>query len=424
MEREFQDHLLPNGIHLHTYSTDRFKTVLCRLYIHQPLGPKAGATALLPFVLRRGSRAYPTLRDIARRLEELYGAIFSADVVKIGERQLIEFSLAVPEEEVLGVSGLLDEALSTLAEVICYPLLEGDGFNQEYFLQERELLLRKIDGLINDKPRYAMQRLFEEMCPQEPFGIHKYGSKEEIEGLSAASLFGHYQQVRQGQSDLFIVGNVTQSRVEEAVQQAFAGGWRPQEFSPVSQGTPRDGEEIKEEQDVNQGILAMGMRTPVTYGKEDYPALLFYNGILGGFPHSKLFMNVRERASLAYFAFSRLEATKGVLAASAGIDVNEYEKARDIIKKQVDALVKGDISDEEMEATRRGLIHRQLTISDDPGGLVGNHLLGLINNRIRPQAELIDQLGQVTREDVVRVAQGVQPDVTFFLCGPREREGN
>jgi predicted Zn-dependent peptidase len=113
-----------------------------------------------------------------------------------------------------------------------------------------------------------------------------------------------------------------------------------------------------------------------------------------------------------------------VLAASAGIDVNEYERARDIIKEQIDALAAGDISDEELEATRRGLIHRQLTISDDPAGLVDSHLLGLINNRIRPQRELIDQLGQVAREDVVRVAQGVQPDVTFFLCGPREREGN
>jgi predicted Zn-dependent peptidase len=424
VEREFQDSLLPNGIHLHTYVTDRFKTVLCKLYIHQPLGPKASATALLPFVLGRGCRTYPTLRDIARRLEELYGAIFSADVVKIGERQLIELGLSVPEEKVLGVSGLLGEAVQTLAEVVCHPLLEGEGFNQEYFRQERELLLRKIDGLINDKPRYAMLRLFQEMCPKEPFGIHKYGSREEIEGLTAASLFAHYQEIRQGQCDLFVVGNVSPSQVEEAVQGAFADGWRSREFPPVSEGTPQGGVEIREEQDVNQGILAMGMRTGVTYRDEDYPALLFYNGILGGFPHSKLFINVRERASLAYFAFSRLEPTKGVLAASAGIDVNEYERARDIIKEQIDALAAGDISDEELEATRRGLIHRQLTISDDPAGLVDSHLLGLINNRIRPQRELIDQLGQVAREDVVRVAQGVQPDVTFFLCGPREREGN
>ncbi len=241
MEREFQDSLLPNGIHLHTYVTDRFKTVLCKLYIHQPLGPKASATALLPFVLGRGCRTYPTLRDIARRLEELYGAIFSADVVKIGERQLIELGLSVPEEKVLGVSGLLGEAVQTLAEVVCHPLLEGEGFNQEYFRQERELLLRKIDGLINDKPRYAMLRLFQEMCPKEPFGIHKYGSREEIEGLTAASLFAHYQEIRQGQCDLFVVGNVSPSQVEEAVQGAFADGWRSREFPPVSEGTPQGG---------------------------------------------------------------------------------------------------------------------------------------------------------------------------------------
>jgi predicted Zn-dependent peptidase len=424
VQMEFQEGLLPNGIHLHTCATDRFNTVLCKLYIHQPLGPKAGATALLPFLLRRGCRTYPTLRDVARRLEELYGAVFSADVVKIGERQLIELGLSVPDEKVLGVSGLLDEALQTLAEVVCRPLLEGEGFNREYFRQERELLLRKIDGLINDKPRYAMLRLFQEMCPDEPFGIHKYGSKEEIEGLTAVSLFEHYQEVRQGQCDLFIVGNVNHAQVAEAVQGAFEDGWRSQEFPPVSEGTPRGGVEVREEQDVNQGILAMGLRSRATYRDEDYPALLFYNGILGGFPHSKLFINVRERASLAYFAFSRLEPTKGVLAASAGIDVKEYERARDIIKAQVDALAAGDISDEEMEGTRRGLIHRQRTVSDDPGGLVDSHLLGLINNRIRPQTELIDQLGQVTREDVVRVAREVQPDVTFFLCGPREREGN
>ena len=72
--------------------------------------------------------------------------------------------------------------------------------------------------------------------------------------------------------------------------------------------------------------------------------MLVYSSILGGGPHSKLFINVREKASLAYYAFARLEKFKGLMFVSAGIDVDKDEQTLDIIMEQLNAMTKGDIT--------------------------------------------------------------------------------
>jgi predicted Zn-dependent peptidase len=414
LEREFQNLSLANGIRLHHYYTHRFKTVLFKFFLQRPLDEQAGLTALLPFVLRRGCARYPTSQALAQRLEELYGAYFDADVSKIGERQLIQFTLELPREDLVHEPGLVRQGLEILGQIITAPLQEGEAFREDYFQQEKNILLRKIDGLINDKPRYALQRLFEEMCPQEPFGISRYGDRQRVQGLTNGELYAHYRELLAGPADLFVVGPVPTAELQAAVEKIFPKGWQPAEFPPVTEGQAK-GIEVVEEQDVRQGIIAMGLRTDVTYGHPGYPALAFYNGILGGFPHSKMFIEVRERASLAYFAYSRLEATKGLVVASAGIDVEKYQQAREIIQAQIDAMAAGQISDEEISATRRGLIHRQLVMEDSGHSLIDHRLRGLINDRPWGNRELIEAFEKVDKDQIIQVAQNVKLDVTYFL---------
>ena len=81
--------------------------------------------------------------------------------------------------------------------------------------------------------------------------------------------------------------------------------------------------------------------------------MMVYNGILGGGIHSKLFQNVREKASLAYYAFSRLEKFKGLMVISSGIEMKNKDKALEIILQQLEEIKKGNISDYEFESTMK-----------------------------------------------------------------------
>ena len=168
---------------------------------------------------------------------------------------------------------------------------------------------------------------------------------------------------------------------------------------------------------VNQAKLVMGYRTNISYADPLYCALLLYNGILGGFPHSKLFLNVREKASLAYYVYSRLEKHKGLMMVAAGIESGDYEKARGIIEEQVADLAAGKISETEMENTRRGLIN-QLRIQDDnPYRMIAFHLDGAIGGRAYTVDELIRGIEAVSPEEVKAVAGKVRLDTVYLLRG-------
>jgi predicted Zn-dependent peptidase len=179
--------------------------------------------------------------------------------------------------------------------------------------------------------------------------------------------------------------------------------------------------------DVSQGQLVMGFRSPVHYGADDHYAMMMYNGILGGFAHSKLFVNVREKESLAYSAYSRYESHKGLLFIQAGINVADYEKARRVIDEQLAAMAKGEFSDAEMDQTRAMLLNHYREAYDSPGVQIKLAFEAQVVGRERTIEELAAAIPQVTREDIVRIAKGVQLDTVYFLrdrapANPQEKE--
>ena len=167
---------------------------------------------------------------------------------------------------------------------------------------------------------------------------------------------------------------------------------------------------------VAQGKLTLGYRINTSYRDDDYVNMLFYNSVLGGFPHSKLFQNVREKASLAYYAFSRLEKHKGIQLIGSGIEAENYERALEIIKEQVEELKKGNITREEMEFTKRGLISQYSIIGDSPYSLVNFYLDGLISRREEDVDYFIGKIQDIKEDDVIEAARKVYLDTIYFLC--------
>src|SRR5690606_22175963 len=244
----------------------------------------------------------PTRRssDLARHLENLYGAEFAVDINKVGETQNIELFLDVANERFLPEQlGMTEAALAFLGEVLLDPAMENGAFRREYVTQEAEALRRRIESLINNKPQYALNRLREEMCRDEPFGLHKYGNVDELRQVTAEELFNHYHHVlATSPVDVFVVGPVEPDRVTEWVKERLPLPRGLVETPPAVAGPDppaRSERTVFEEQPVQQGVLALGYRTGTRYPDGDYAALLMYNGLLGGFPHSKLFVNVRKR---------------------------------------------------------------------------------------------------------------------------------
>lgn len=411
---------LQPGVTLHVLPTEKFKTVRIHIAFQTPLRREtATANALVPLVLRRGSAQFPTLRDMARHLEGLYGAGFSVDTRKIGESQIMEAQLHVASERFLpDASGLLADVVRFAADVLLRPLrTDQGGFLPEYVDSERTTLRQQIDGLVDDRMQYAMERCYAVMCAEEPFGTYRYGQSADLDGIDPVGLYERYEAlVSESPVHIIVVGAVA----PEAVHDLFS------RYMPVPRRRlvavpepvrvrPEKVRTVTEAMDVLQGVLVIGCRLPVRYTDDAYPALLMYNGVLGGFSHSKLFMEVRERASLAYTAFSRMETVKGVQILFAGIDVGKYEKARDIMLQQLEAVKQGKVSGAELEATRKSLINGLRSNWDEASQITYSRLFGAVAGRYRDLDELIRRIEAVTLDDIVAVARGVELDTIYFL---------
>jgi len=411
---------LANGINLFIHPTVKFKTILVQLIFHRSLREDdVTESSLLPSVLQRGSGNYPNRMAIAHRLEELYGTELITGVTKKGERQMVTFTLDLVHDQYLpGESSLLKKALEVLKDVVTNPVLVGESFKEDYVAQEKEQHEKLIKGLINDKIAYSVERCLQHMCKDEPFGVFKYGSVERLKAIDGPTLYSYYRHfLKASPADLHISGDLDTASVLSLVQQIF-GFERGEEENVAATTVKReigDVRYVREELDVSQGKLVLGYRTGVTYADDDYFPLLVYNGILGSFPHSKLFQNVREKASLAYYAYSRLEKHKGLMLISSGIEVDNYERALEIINQQLSDMTRGDFTKEDLENTRSGLRNQFLMEEDNQGSVINRVLDDMLAGREENTAELLKRLAAVTSDDVARISANVCLDTVYFL---------
>lgn len=424
---KFQRRRLNNGMNVYIHPTAKFKTILVQMIFHLKLHrDDATAGSLLPSVLQRGSVRYPTRQLLALRLEELYGTELMAEVVKKGERQLVTFTLDLVHDQYLpGENQLLKKGLEILSDLVGNPVLENGVFKTDYVNQEKEQHEKIIKGLINDKIAYSVERCLQEMCKDEPFGVFKYGTVAQLKAIDSKSLYDFYSRfLAESPLDLHIIGDLDTEATFSLAEHVFGFGRGQEAVVPATEVRKQAGEVryIKEELDVSQGKLVLGYRTGLSYGDDDYFPLLMYNGILGSFPHSKLFQNVREKASLAYYAYSRLEKHKGLMLVSSGIEVDNYEKALAIIGRQIADMAGGDFSQEDFDNTKNGLRNQFLVEEDSPGMMINRALDDMLAGRQETTGELLTRLSKVAPEDVVRVAEGVSLDTVYFMTNKGARK--
>lgn len=409
------------GIRLHVLPTDRFKTTAISVFVGTELQPSTVTpVALTPFVLRRGNRTYPETKRFREALDDLYGAGFGFDIYKRGDYQIVNFRLDVIQNDFAPEGEpLLQRGLAFLGETLTRPALSEGRFLPAYVDAEKHTVQKKLEAIINDKGRYAAERLIEEMCKDEPYRLHPLGQKEDLDGITPESLFESYERwLASAPIDLYVVGNTTMEEVKRLVGEAFAArtDGKPTAYGAVRQ-TRRAGETrtVVERMDVGQGKLNLGVRTPATYAAPNYAAALVYNGILGSFPHSKLFMNVREKESLAYYAASRLDGHKGILTIQSGIEIDKYEKAVAIIKQQLDAMAAGDISDLEMGQTKAMIANHLREMNDSAYEMIGFDFNSVLSGKERTAEGLLADIESVRAEDIVQFAKNVELDTIYFL---------
>lgn len=410
---------LADGVYLTYLPARKFKTSLLSAQFVTPLRKEtAAAYALLPAVLRRGTVTYPDMGVMAAHLDQLYGARIDYTIRKKGENQCVGFVASLIDDSyALGGEKLLEPVAALLGELICDPVTKHGRFVPAYFDSEKTNLIDAIRSLINDKREYADSRLLREMCAGEPYGIPRLGDEASVEKLQPKKLYAFYKElISTSRLELFYSGSASQKRVEQALLSAFSTLPRDvvQEIAIPQEHVARtEVLRIDDEMDVTQGKLGMGF----SCGSDDTVALLMGNTLFGGSSNSKLFLNVREKLSLCYYASSLYHRQKGLITVSSGIEFENFQKAYDEIMAQLDAVRKGDLEDWELDGAKSTLLNAYASMGDSQGKLENFYLGQAATGQSETPEELAKQVLEVTPERIFRAMETVQLDTVYFLRG-------
>ncbi len=414
-----------HGIRVHVMPTTRFKTFAISLYLGVPLAEDTVTpTALIPFILRRGNETYPETTQFREALEDMYGAGFGLDVYKKGDYQLVQLRMdTINDAFVSSSEPLLSRSLGFLGETLTRPALEDGAFRQKYVQAERENVRKRLESIIDDKIRYAAERCIQEMCKDEPYRLSPLGRLDALDDLERGGLYEWYRQWLSTCSfDLYVVGDTTLDEVLGLVERHFHLERGDALIYTQATAKPASAEvrQVIERMEVSQGKLNMGLRNPILYADDRYAAALVANGVLGGFPHSKLFMNVREKESLAYYVGSRFDPYKGITTIQSGIELQNFQKALDIIREQLALLQAGEISESEIAQTKALLRNDLLESRDSAYMMIGYDFNGRFAGKERSIDELLEQIEAVTADDIQAAAQLLELDTIYFLTAEKE----
>ena len=419
---EYKQTEIKKGIKLHTIKTEKFKTNLIAIMLTTKLNREnVTKNALVPAVLRRGTKNLTTQEEINKKLEEMYGASLDCELDKTGDNQVLKFYIETVNDEFLPqeAENMLKTSLEKIFEFVFNPYLENGCFKKEYVEQEKENIKQIIDGKIDNKARYSLDRCIEEMYKDKPYGLYKYGYVEDMKNINEKNLYEYYQQlINECKIDIFVSGIIdeeTENIINNNENIIKLKDREPQYNEPkiIAKRTEKEND-VQESMDVTQGKLIIGMDLDIDDDNLRFDVMI-YNSIFGGSANSKLFQNVREKASLAYTASSSYYRLKNNIFINCGIEIKNYEKALEIIKQQIEDMKKGDFTDEEVENAKKGIIASIKTIDDEQDTEITYFFSQELSKSKCNIEQYMQRISEVTKDKVVDVANKVSINTVYFL---------
>lgn len=410
---------IKKGITLHTIKTDKFKTNLLAIFLTFPIiKDEATKNTLIALMLKRGSKLYKTREDITNKLAEMYGASLDSGIEKSGDNHILKFYLeSINEEYLPKKEDLLKESVNLLFDVVFNPNIEDGKFNEEFLEQEKYSLEQIINSKIDNKAMYALNRCIEEMYENKPYGIYKYGYVEDLKNIDGHNLYEQYKNIISiCKIDIFVSGNndnvdnyiMENNMIKELNER------EPKYVTEGKSSNENNEKYIEEKMDVKQGKLVIGTDIK-NFGKDFRYSAQVYNAILGGSANSKLFQNVREKASLAYTVSSNYMKLKSNIFIRAGIEIENYEKALNIIKEQIEEMKQGEFSDEDIINAKRIITAGIKNIKEEQDIEISYYYGQELSNVKTSIPEYLKSIEEVSKQDIIDVANNININTIYFL---------
>ena len=409
------------GVHLHFIQSEKFKTNKIKVRFSAPMSEKTIAGRVLTASMLETSNAlYPTSQAFREKLANLYGANYSTSLSRRGLVHYLDINLSFVRDQFLSRKNMLaDEILDFLKASLFFPLSNGQAFDTKTFEIEKRNVLTDLEAEIENHFYHAHRELNNLFYDLPEMRIPRVGTIELVEKETAETSFAAFQQMlNQDQIDFFFIGDFNEIAVREKIQEfQFSEREQPLQLS-YQQNYSNITREKLEQRDVHQSIVELAYHFSSQYGDSGHLPLIVLNGLLGGFAHSKLFVNVREKESLAYTISSSFDIFSGLMRIYAGIDRANRTKTIALINRQILDLKRGHFTDEELEQTKNMLKNSILLAQDRQNTLIERaYMSSVLGKKFLSLEAWLKALENVSKADLIEAAQQLKLQAIYFMEG-------
>lgn len=398
------------------------KTTCVSVDLLMPLGVRTAEYTVLASYLTHCTEKFPSLHLLNERLELLYGAALSCSTAKVGEGFRVSFQVTcLNDRYALDGERISEAVLNLLLDLLLCPYLENGTFAKNQTATEIRLCIEDLESEMNDKRAYALRRMIETMCQDEPYGIRTDALLKEVRALTPDDLLHAWKQLlREAHICVCAAGDIAFDALEENLKARFAEIPRqPISIETVFVETCEDVTEETETMVLNQSKLVLGFRSGMTSPDDNFYAERVMVDVFGGGPYSRLFTQVREKLSLCYYCSARLNRQKGIVVVQSGIESENKQAALKEILRQLSVMQNGEFTDDALQASKAAIADLFRSVDDMPETAV-TYYAQFIDTPLCTPAEFIRGIESVTREDVVAAAKRMSLDTVYFLCSKEE----
>lgn len=409
------------GVHLHFIQSEKFKTNKIKVRFSAPMSDKTIAGRVLTASMLETSNAlYPTSQAFREKLANLYGANYSTSLSRRGLVHYLDINLSFVRDQFLSRKNMLaDEILDFLKASLFFPLSNGQAFDTKTFEIEKRNVLTDLEAEIENHFYHAHRELNNLFYDLPEMRIPRVATIELVEKETAETSFAAFQQMlNQDQIDFFFIGDFNEIAVREKIQEfQFSEREQPLQLS-YQQNYSNITREKLEQRDVHQSIVELAYHFSSQYGDRSHLPLIVLNGLLGGFAHSKLFVNVREKESLAYTISSSFDIFSGLMRIYAGIDRANRTKTIALINRQILDLKRRHFTDEELEQTKNMLKNSILLAQDRQNTLIERaYMSSVLGKKFLSLEAWLKALENVSKADLIEAAQQLKLQAIYFMEG-------
>lgn len=428
MAAPFQHNKIAPGVSFTAVQDPKFKHNRLSVSLIVPLEEgKIAERAIVPYLLRQSTAKYPNVTKINERLSDLYGTSLEASVDKFGAYQLLNIGMVgIDNRFAFDGEDMVLELAEQLCDILLDPHLEQGVFGEQEVKLEKDYLRDSIEAEINDKRSYAMLRCKTIMCQGETLALHKLGTVEEVEAITAKSAYAAYLDLlKHAQIEIVFCGSGCPDHAKEVLSRRLSALKREPiavDLERCRKQAVKNEKAVAEEMDVKQCNLVLGFRGDIAATPEQQAAMRMAMVMLGGTGTSLLHVNVREKLSLCYYCMARMDSVTGIMLIDSGVEAENCDRTRDECFNQLKKLQDGDFDDKLLEESKLFMKTAFSSVGDSLGALENWYLTKILCGSMETPMETYALCQAVRREDIITAARTLKLDTVYRLV-PTNCEG-